>query len=77
MSAKNRDKVEDLPYSDTVKAYIACNLELEYALEYLMDRLEQAGIADKTCIVLTNDHYPTASPRRSTMSWPAKSWTPP
>ena len=58
MSAKNRDKVEDLPYSDTVKAYIACNLELEYALEYLMDRLEQAGIADKTCIVLTNDHYP-------------------
>ena len=31
MSAKNRDKVEDFPYSDTVKAYIACNLELEYA----------------------------------------------
>lgn len=58
MSVKNRDKVEDLPYSDTVKAYIACNLELEYALEYLMDRLEQAGVADKTCIVLTNDHYP-------------------
>lgn len=58
MSAKNRDKVESLPYSDTVKAYIACNLELEYALEYLMERLEQAGVADKTCIVLTNDHYP-------------------
>lgn len=58
MSAKNRDKVEHLPYSDTVKAYIACNLELEYALQYLVDRLEQAGIKDKTCIVLTNDHYP-------------------
>ena len=58
MSAKNRDVVEDLPYSETVKAYIACNMELEYALEYLMDRLEQAGIADKTVIVLTNDHYP-------------------
>lgn len=58
MSAKNRDKVEDLPYSDPVKAYIACNLELEYALEYLTQRLEEAGIADKTCIVLTNDHYP-------------------
>ena len=58
MSAKNRDKVEDLPYSDPVKAYIACNLELEYALEYLVERLEQAGILDKTCIVLTNDHYP-------------------
>jgi lipoteichoic acid synthase len=58
MSLKNRSVVEDLPYSETVKAYIACNLELEYALEYLMDRLEEAGIADQTVIVLTNDHYP-------------------
>ena len=58
MSAKNRDAVKDLPYSEPVKAYIACNLELEYALEYLMQRLEEAGVADRTCIVLTNDHYP-------------------
>lgn len=58
MSVKNRSAVEDLPCSDPVKAYIACNLELEYALEYLMDRLEEAGIADRTVIVLTNDHYP-------------------
>ena len=58
MSAKNRVAVKDLPYSEPVKAYIACNLELEYALEYLTRRLEQAGVADKTCIVLTNDHYP-------------------
>ena len=58
MSAKNRNAVKDLPYSEPVKAYIACNLELEYALEYLMQRLEEAGVADKTCIVLTNDHYP-------------------
>ena len=58
MSAKNHDAVKDLPYSEPVKAYIACNLELENALTYLMDRLEQAGVADKTCIVLTNDHYP-------------------
>ena len=58
MSLKNRSAVEDLPYSDTVKAYIACNLELEYAMEYLLARLEEAGIADQTVIVLTNDHYP-------------------
>ena len=31
MSAKNRDAVKDLPYSEPVKAYIACNLELELA----------------------------------------------
>ena len=58
MSDKNRDAVRDLPYSEPVKAYIACNLELENALTYLMERLEKAGVANKTCIVLTNDHYP-------------------
>ena len=58
MSAKNRADVEHLDYSEPVKAYIACNLELEYGLQYLMKRLEEEGIADKTCIVLTNDHYP-------------------
>ncbi|MDD6024356.1 MAG: LTA synthase family protein [Oscillospiraceae bacterium] len=58
MSAKNQKAVEGLNYSETVKAYIACNLELEYALRYLMEQLEEAGVADKTCIVLTNDHYP-------------------
>ncbi len=58
MSNKNWDKVESLPYSDAVKAYIACNLELEYALAYLTERLEAAGIDDKTVIVLTTDHFP-------------------
>ena len=58
MSVKNRAVVQDLPYSETVKAYLACNQELESALSYLIERLEQAGVADKTVIVLTNDHYP-------------------
>ena len=58
MSLKNKAIAEDLPYSETVQAYIACNYELEKALTYLMNRLEQAGVADKTVIVLTNDHYP-------------------
>ncbi len=58
MSAKNRERVRTLSYSDTVKAYIACNLELEDGLTCLMEKLEEAGIADKTIIVLTNDHYP-------------------
>ncbi len=58
MSAKNWEKVQHLNYSKAVKAYIACNLELEIALTYLMERLEQAGIADRTAIILTTDHYP-------------------
>ncbi len=58
MSKKHRDKVDHLPYSEEVKAYIACNLEVEYALQSLMEGLEKAGKADNTVIVLTGDHYP-------------------
>ena len=58
LSKKNYEAVKDLPYSTTVKAYIACQLELEYALEYLLQRLNEAGIAERTLIVLTTDHYP-------------------
>lgn len=46
--------------SEAVQAYIACSLELEYALEYLVDKLEAAGIADDTLIVMGADHYPYA-----------------
>lgn len=58
MSAKNRTLVEDLPYSDTAKAYIACNIELDRAMEKLLIKLEAAGVADKTLIVIAPDHYP-------------------
>lgn len=58
MSAKNRDKVKDLPYSEEVKAYIACQLELEYALAALTKGLEKSGQADNTVIVLSGDHFP-------------------
>ena len=60
MSAKNRAVVESLPqyHTEAVQSFVACNLEVEYALTYLMERLEEKGIADKTLIVLTNDHYP-------------------
>ncbi len=60
MSLKNQDAVADLDYSETVKAYIACQLELEYALEYLLDALETAGILEDTVIVMGPDHYPYA-----------------
>ena len=58
MSVKNRKYVENLPYSDDCKAYIACNKELDLALEYLIQTLEDAGILDKTVIVMSADHYP-------------------
>ncbi|MCI2154658.1 MAG: sulfatase-like hydrolase/transferase [Solobacterium sp.] len=59
MSAKHWDEVSGLDqYNDEVKAYIASQLELEDALTYLVNRLEQAGIADDTVIVLSADHFP-------------------
>ena len=58
MAKKNKSYVEDLPLSDTCKAYIACNLELEFALASLMEKLEAVGIAENTVIVLSADHYP-------------------
>lgn len=57
-SQKHRDEVADLPYSDACKAYIACNMELDLALEHLLNELEAKGIADRTVIVFTGDHWP-------------------
>lgn len=58
IASKNRELVEDLPYSERVKAYLACNIELDRALEKLVKRLEEAGIADDTVIAISPDHYP-------------------
>ena len=58
MAKKHQDLVEDLDYSETTKAYIACQYELELAMESLVKKLEEEGIADKTLIVLTADHVP-------------------
>lgn len=58
MSKKNQELVASLPYSDEVKAYIACNIELDRALEYLIAELEKAGKLDNTVIAMSADHYP-------------------
>ncbi len=58
MAIKNREVTEHLPYSAQVQAYLACNMELEYAMESLLKQLEEADIADDTVIALVPDHYP-------------------
>ena len=58
MATKHWDQVENLPYSEKVRGYIACNLELEDALTQLIEALEQKGIADDTVIVICGDHFP-------------------
>ena len=54
----NQDAVAHLDNSEAVRAYIACHLELEKAMAYLMQELEAAGKLENTVIVMTSDHYP-------------------
>ena len=58
MAAKNRDKVADLDYPEAVKGYIATQIELDKAVETLMNKLAEANKLDDTVFVLLADHYP-------------------
>lgn len=64
MSRENKDAVDawcaknNLSYTEPVRAYIAANLELEKALDYLVKTLEEKGIADDTVICIAPDHFP-------------------
>lgn len=58
MSSWNKEAVSGLDMSENARAYIACNIELDKALEYLLDQLEQAGKLENTVICLSADHYP-------------------
>lgn len=58
MSEKNKDVVSDLNYSDTTKAYLASQYEMEKMLEGIVERLEKRNLLDKTVIVLAGDHVP-------------------
>ena len=58
IALKNIDLVRDLPYSNNVKAYLATQIELDRALEALIDGLDESGILEDTVIALVGDHYP-------------------
>ena len=58
MAYKNWDAVKDMAASETVKAYYACQIEFDKALEKLLGDLEAAGKADNTLIAIAPDHYP-------------------
>lgn len=65
MASKNRDLVKGLELSEGAGAYLACNLELEFAMEYLLSSLEEAGKLENTVIVMYSDHYPYALEKAS------------
>lgn len=62
MYIKNNEKVRELlgehEYSDEEISYFCGAYELELAMEYLVERLRDAGKLDKTVFVLAGDHIP-------------------
>lgn len=60
MSAKNKEAVQHLEMSENARAYYACHIELDKALQYLIEQLEAAGKLENTVICLSADHYPYA-----------------
>ncbi len=58
MAYKNRSYVNKLKLSTSAKAYLATQIELDRALEFLIKALEEKGKLDNTIIVLMADHYP-------------------
>ncbi len=58
IASKNKALVQGLPYTESGKAYMATQIELDKALEYLLVELEKAGVLDNTLIAMSADHYP-------------------
>lgn len=58
MSMKHRAEVADSGLSEAAQAYLACNMELDKALEYVLAELEAAGELENTVICMSGDHYP-------------------
>ncbi len=57
-ATRYKAETENLPYSTPVKAYLATQMELDRALETLINKLNDKGILDDTVIALVGDHYP-------------------
>ena len=60
MCAKHRDIVADMDASENVKAYHACQYEVELMLAELVRALDEAGKLEDTVFVMSADHYPYA-----------------
>lgn len=58
IASKNRQVVENLPYSNQAKAYLATQVELDLAMANLLSQLEEAGKLENTLIAISADHYP-------------------
>jgi len=58
MAGKHKSEVADLEMSEEARAYIACNMEFDQAMAYVLEQLEAAGQLENTVICISGDHYP-------------------
>lgn len=58
IAMKNEELVEGLQMSDSCRAYMATQIELDRAVELLIQRLDEAGVLEDTVIAIAGDHYP-------------------
>ena len=58
MASRNKSRVKNLNYKDSIKAYYATQIEFDRAIEELLNELEESGKLDDTLIVIAPDHYP-------------------
>ena len=58
IAKRNKHLVESLDFCEPIKVYLAQSMELEYAMASLLEKLEAAGIADDTVIIMAPDHWP-------------------
>lgn len=58
MAGKHKAEVADLEMSEEARAYIACNMEFDQAMAYILEQLEAAGELENTVICISGDHYP-------------------
>ena len=58
MAKKHKSEVENLNYSEGPSSYLAAQIELDKALETLIEKIQASGKLDDTVIALVGDHYP-------------------
>lgn len=58
MAVKNWEYAKELPYSTAVRAYMAQHVELDRAIEKLINELDEKGVLSETVIAISSDHWP-------------------
>ena len=58
IAKKHKNETKNLNYSSHVKAYMSALIELDQALENLINNLEKNNLLENTVITLVPDHYP-------------------